>query len=317
MPIPAEAPWGDEPPVGRIPGHFARHPKTGAPWVAHPTETTKRGWPGNKASLIVLCNVRGIAVPAGAKVADLQKLLGPCPKMVMYGRPSGLGKQIENTTNLQKWAERAVALGVLMGAYALSPADPDFEDCLALDWGTTSLDDDEAKDVLDEMAVKAKRRAQAGIAADRGTHTHELTELHDGDGDVIARITRGEELGLGPDVQYALVSAWAKMLGSFGIEILATEKCCVDDRWRQAGTLDRICRLTRPLEFVTATAETVTLPAGWVGILDIKTGKLRLGDDGFVDHWHSYAVQLASYAQSVPYDPDTDLRSTWEKVLES
>jgi hypothetical protein len=301
-------PWPeDEPPQERQPGQFARSDK-GAPWVTHPTEYRKGGWPGNKASLIVLCNTLGIPVPAGAKVADLQKLLGPCPKKVMYGRPSALGKQIENQTNLQKWSECAVGLGIFLAPELL-------EELAHLDPSQLNLDDEAAKDLLNGIAVKAKNIAQAGLSAERGTHGHELTELHDQEGDWIARITRGEELGLDPDVQYALVAAWAKMLGEFDIEILATEATCVDDRWRQAGTLDRICRLRKPLDFVTSTAETVTLPAGWVGILDIKTGKLRLDDAGFVSYWHGYAVQLASYAQSVPYDPDTDTRSTWEEVL--
>jgi hypothetical protein len=313
VPNAAPDPW-DEPPAERLPGQFARHPGSGAPWVAHPTETRKGGWPGNKASLIVLCNARGIPVPAGAKVADLQRLLGPCPKMVPYGRPSALGKQVENMTNLMKHAERAVGLGLFLAD--MTHEDP-FVDLGALPSEQINLDDPEARDILDGIAVKAKNVAQAALAADRGTHTHGLTEDHDTAGDPIERITRGEQLGLSDDVQYALVAAWAKMLGEFGIEILATEATCVDDRWRQAGTLDRICRLTRPLFFVTATAETVTLPAGWVGILDIKTGKLRLDDSGFVSYWHGYAVQLASYAQSVPYDPDTDTRSTWEEVLAS
>jgi hypothetical protein len=169
--------------------------------------------------------------------------------------------------------------------------------------------------VLDQIAVKAKNRAQAGLAADRGTYVHERTEDADEERDWIEAATRGEDLGLPIEVQTALVAAWTKMLTEFDIEILAVETRCVDDRWHQAGTLDRICRLRRDLKFITTGGEYVTLPAGWVGILDIKTGRLRLDNAGFVSYWHGYAVQLASYAQSVPYDPDTDTRSTWEKVL--
>jgi hypothetical protein len=129
-------------------------------------------------------------------------------------------------------------------------------------------------------------------------------------------ITReGVELGIDAATQQALVAAWLRMLEQFGIEILAIEATCVDDLWRQAGTLDRIVRLTRDLRFVTTSGEYVTLEAGWVGILDLKTGELHLDDGGFVNYWLSYAVQLASYAQSVPYDPDTDTRSTWAEVL--
>ena len=82
----------DDAPAERQPGQFARHPKTGAPYVAHPIETSQPT--GNKAELIAQCAERGIAVPEKATVAVLKQLLGPRPKRVAYGRPSGLGKQI-------------------------------------------------------------------------------------------------------------------------------------------------------------------------------------------------------------------------------
>lgn len=289
----------------RQPGQFARHPKTGAPWVAHPTETSK-SWGLDRAQLIALCVERGISLDSEVRYtkAMFEALLGPKPKKVQYGRPSGLGKQIENTTNLQKWAERAVALGLF-----LDPSS--FAEIEALDDEHHNLDDAETRELLDTIVVQAKNRAQAGIAAERGTHAHELTEDYDTETDIVARITRGEQLGLPSDVQHALVAAWEKALQHFGFEILAVEALCVDDLWRQAGTLDRIVRLTQALRFVVPTGEIVELPAGWVGILDIKTGRLRLDDHGFVSYWLAYAVQCASYAQSVPYDPDTDTRGEW------
>jgi hypothetical protein len=124
-------------------------------------------------------------------------------------------------------------------------------------------------------------------------------------------IVEGETLGISVDVQNALANAWNTGLEQFGIDILAVEATCVDDIWRQAGTLDRIVRLTKELRFVTRSGEIVVLPAGWVGILDIKTGELRIDPSGFLEHWHGYAVQVASYAQSVPYDPDSDTRGEW------
>lgn len=291
-------------PAARAPGQFARHPKTGAPYVAHPTETTK-GWPGTKAELIALCTERGLTpFPPEAKVtaAFLQNLLGPCPKRVQYGRPSGLGKQIENLTNLQKWAERMVSLGIVSD-----------DELLAEGRGLLELDRDsqEFREAADAIAVKAKRVALAHLAAERGTHHHELTEDADLDRDPVARMAAGEDLGVPQPTQRALVAAWELMLATYDIEILAVEATCVDDVWHQAGTLDRIARLRRDITFVMPTGEMVTLPAGTILILDIKTGRLRLDDAGFVSHWRAYAVQLASYAQSVPYDPDTDRRGEW------
>lgn len=256
------------PPV-RQPGDFARHPTTGAPYVNHPTDLTKKGE----------------------------------PRRVMYGRPSSLGKQIENTTNLQKWAERAVALGAHLApelAADLHRLDPD----------QLTLDDADTKQLLDRIAVAAKRAAQTHLAADRGTHTHALTEDADLKGDWLARLEAGQDLGLPHDTQQALVDVWAACIEANGLEILEVERTVVDDRWRQAGTLDRIARLGRDLRFVMPTGEAVTLAAGTVVILDIKTGRIR-ERNGVVSYWQSYAVQIASYAQAVPYDVDTDTRGEW------
>lgn len=302
-------PWEREPqPAERQPGQFARHPSTGAPYVAHPTETTKRT--GTKADLIAECARAGINwqsdldIDPGKTptVAQLQELLGPRPKRVQYGRPSSLGKQIEDQTNLQKWSERMVSLGIARDVTLQAAA----SELVHLDQESA-----EFREAADAIARRAKSVAQAHLAAERGTHHHELTEDIDNDRDPVERMATGENLGVPIAVQQALVAAWSAMLATYDIEILATEATCVDDVWRQAGTLDRICRLRRALRFVTVAGEYVELPAGWVGILDIKTGRLRLDRSGFVAYWQAYSVQLASYAQSVPYDPDTDQRGEW------
>ena len=61
-----------DPPRTRLPGDFHRHPTTGAPYVAHPTETNRDG----------------------------------TPRRVMYGRPSSFGAALDNPFNLLKWKER-------------------------------------------------------------------------------------------------------------------------------------------------------------------------------------------------------------------
>ena len=287
--------------VERKPGEFARHPKTGAPWVADPTKTSKET--GKKADLIALCALRGLEIPEKATVPKLQALLGPRATMVQYGRPSGLGKQIEDQTNLQKWSERMVALGIGSDDELIR---------MAVELADLDHESNEFREAADAIARRAKSVAQAHLAAERGTHHHELTEDVDKDRDPVERMAAGEDLGVPIPVQKALVAAWSAMLATHDIEILATEATCVDDVWRQAGTLDRVCRLRKPLTFITVTGEFVTLPAGWVGILDIKTGKLRLDRNGFVAFWQGYSVQLASYAQSDRYDPDTNVRSPWE-----
>lgn len=293
--------------IERRPGEFARHVKTGAPYVTDPARLTDAGL--KKAELVELCARHDIAFDPKATVPQLKALLGDLAKRgskVMYGRPSSLGKQIENTTNLQKWSERMVSLGIARDAELAADA------AALVGMDETSK---EFKDAADAIARRAKTVAQAHLAAERGTHHHELTEDVDTDRDPVARMVAGEDLGVPAEVQQALITAWQKMLVEYDLEILTVEATCVDDIWRQAGTLDRIARLRKDLRFIQPTGEIVVIPAGTVLILDIKTGKLRLDDAGFVSYWRSYAVQLASYAQSVPYDPDTDTRSTWEEVL--
>jgi hypothetical protein len=233
----------------RQPGEFARHPHTGAPYVAHPTETTKRT--GTKAELFAELEAAGINWQSDLDIdpsrtptiAQMQDLLGPRPKRVQYGRPSSLGNQIENMTNIQKWCERAVALGCFLRPELLEPLGD-------VDPAALNLDDGETRDLLDTIAVKGKDAARAGLSADRGTHGHELTEDSDNDRDWIVRAERGEHLGLPMEVQTALVAAWQRMLDVYGIEILAVESTCVDDQWRQRRTLAglrRAGRVVRPV----------------------------------------------------------------------
>jgi hypothetical protein len=253
--------------LSRLPGTFKRT-DAGAPLVAHPTEMLKDG---------------------------------SRPKNVVYGRPSSFGKQIENTYNLMKWAERRVALGVVADVEVYEAA------CALLQ---LPLDSPEFRESADKVAAAAKRAALATEAAERGTHAHQLTEDDDEGASWLKRAEEGEDLGIPREAQNGMVVAWRQMLQQEGLEILAVEAAVVHDGWRKAGTLDRIARLTKPLTF-THNGETVTLPAGTVVVLDIKTGKLALGRDGLPNYWNSYAVQIAVYANAVPYDTLTDTRTVW------
>lgn len=223
-------------------------------------------------------------------------------KRVMYRRPSGFGKQIENTYNLQKWGERQEALGFALDFNLLKRA------AALLDGGRDSKT---WKDEADQVVVAAKQAAKAWIAADRGTHSHGLAEDDDEGRDIIGRIEHGETLGLDRDVQRALVAEWRAMLERNGLEILAVEFACVNDHYKAAGTGDRIARLTRPLRFRLCAGELVTLPNGTIVVLDLKTGQRRLDNAGVVMYWQSYAVQVAIYAGGCLYDPETDTRSPY------
>lgn len=261
--------------VGR--GGFLRDAR-GCPWVTDPT---------------------GAKVKSGARKGE--------PKRLMYGSPSGFGKKIEDTTALERWTRGRTILGIGVGlregnyelvemSHRLAGLDPETDDF---------------KDLADLIAGQAQDLAKMRLAADRGTHTHALTEDHDGGHDWLARAEAGEDLGIPTEVQQALVAAWRSMLEREGVEVLAAEATVVDDGWRLAGTLDRIVRTSKPLGFVLPGGEVATIPAGTVLILDIKSGKAKRRQDGTLLYWQGYSVQIASYAKSVPYDLATEQRGAW------
>jgi hypothetical protein len=224
------------------------------------------------------------------------------PKRLAYGSPSSRGKQIENTFNLQKWGERRVVMGIGVDLALIA-------DCHAV--AQLDPESSEFKEAADRIVIRAKDAAQASLAAERGTHGHALTEDHDEERDWIARAEAGEILGLDVEVQRSLVQAWRECIERNGLEILAVEAACVDDAWRLAGTLDRIARTTRPLRFALITGEVRTIPADTVLVLDVKSGKRKTDRDGSIIYWHAYSVQIASYAQSVPYDTEAETRGEW------
>lgn len=264
--------------VTKAPGDFARDSR-GTPHISDPS---------------------GATVKSGPRKGE--------PKWLRYGRPSSFGKDIENSFGLQRWRERKIVHGI--ASAMVSDSAPDLVDVL-IDLG--KLEFNEAKDALDGLIVEAKRWAKASIAADQGTHVHELTEDIDvEERDPIARIERGEEHDLSPEVQHALLEAWRLGCEQYGLVMLEVERKVVHDEWRQAGTLDRLVMLSQDITF----ANGVTLPAGTVLLLDIKTGKITLAANSTVEYWHSYAVQCAVYAASVPYNVEDDTRGEWAHEID-
>ena len=259
----------------RTPGDFMRD-GGGTPWVTNPD---------------------GAVVKSGPRKG--------LPKLEKYGRPSSLGKDIENTYNLDRWNERQIVHGLASDNQEVLAALEKLAGCL-------DPHHPETRAVADAVVVAAKRAAKANLAAERGTHTHLLAELDDTDRDPIAAMENGEALGIPIEAQRAMLEAWRLLCRQHSLEILATEATVVHDEWRQAGTLDRIVRLGADLHF----ANGVTIPAGTVLLCDIKTGKLRTSANGAtVDYWHSYAVQCCVYRDAQPYrcgvDDGDDERGEW------
>jgi hypothetical protein len=241
-----------EAPSYRRPGDYRRRGPDGPPFVLDPTGSrTRRG-----------------------KIRSL-----------LYGRPSGFHRWIENGYALERWSERMVLVGL----------------CRLVAGGELELDveldvDLEDPKVADELVARAKHVAGADLSAARGTAAHEATHrLHDlerAELDVLAGL---EELGFTPELVDAILLAYEDALARWGLEVLASEVKVVDDVWRLAGTADRFVRLTRDLRF-----GDVVIPAGTIVVLDLKTGALRV-KGGEVLYWSGYAVQLRSYAHGCLY----------------
>lgn len=127
---------------------------------------------------------------------------------------------------------------------------------------------DPGRQLLDDIVARATEHASA--AATTGTSLHALTE----------RLDRCEQVYV-PEAHRADLAAYQK--ATAGIEWTAIETFRVLDGWKVAGTADRIGRYR-----------------GRLVIADIKTGS--------IDYPHKFAMQLAVYAHSLPYDIASDRR---------
>ena len=208
------------------------------------------------------------------------------PSRVLYGRPSNFGAQIEDRWGLQRWSERNVLLGTTLLPTEVQAAIQ-----------RLNLDDATDRKLGDGWVVDAKGEAGAFLKSARGSMLHAATTLDHSEADpLLALMAYGEEqLGVPGYVTDAVLDAWGRLLKRHELHVLAVEQTVIDDRWRLAGTLDRVVQLGRDLFFGAH-----ILPAGTVLVLDIKTGRLTI-DRGHPAFWHAYSVQVASYSHSVPY----------------
>jgi hypothetical protein len=105
---------------------------------------------------------------------------------------------------------------------------------------------------------------------------------------------RWDELGALPDTIRRDLRAYRNKLDEYGVDPLAIETFTVQDDLRVAGTFDRLIKMDDPCEICSSK----------VYISDLKTSKTA-------NYPHSWAVQLAVYANSVPYDIDRRTRVSW------
>ena len=248
------------------------------------------GFLRNAADVPYVTDPSGAVVKSGARKGE--------PKRIPYSSTSGFGTLIENRGSLEKWSERKIIEGLASNPHMA------VDDLMAL---RKILDDAARKAEADRIIRQAKDMAAASLAADRGTHIHEITESVDkGTPAKDFDLNVGVDLGLSVAVQLKIRTEWAALLASNGLEVVEIEAAVVDDVFRCAGTLDRIVRLTRDLRFVTKAGEVVTIVAGTHLVLDIKSGSTR----------RTHAIQIASYAQSLRYDTENETRHEWPFVLD-
>lgn len=211
-------------------------------------------------------------------------------KTVTYRRPSGFAID-PNPYNLLKWKERqlAIGIGILLDTNQFPQFDPD------------------DRDTIDRTINDAYDASQTGLAAERGTHLHLLTETVDRGEPYVDLLDVGELLGIPSSLQEHIIKRWIMFRQTHGLTAAHIEAHVVYDPARCAGTVDRHDILTH-----TINTPFGTLHAGQAVTADIKTGSLTLNRDGTPKYWLKYGPQLFIYNRGRPYDVDTDTRGEWD-----
>lgn len=198
-------------------------------------------------------------------------------KFERYRRSSSVGKILDDETGLTDWKVRTIVEGA-----AQRP------DLMAL----VSTHDHEAnKREIRDLAEQCLVQGKGTQRRETGTAVHAMLDHVDRDD------------GWTPAPQFvAACNAYVEARDAFGLIPIDIECKCVNDVWRLAGTADRRYETTRVL----IAPDGSIIPIGTVLIGDTKTGRT-------LEYAHGvYATQLASYAESVRYDPATDERTPFD-----
>lgn len=205
---------------------------------------------------------------------DAPRIVLPDGEVRSYARASSWGKPLEDLNALMGWKCRVTLLGCVV-----KPS--------LVDRAAAVADKDYARDALQAIANEALELGGAHEQANRGTAVHGLTDLVD--------TGRWDELGALPDTIRRDLVAYRNSLDEYEAEPLSIETFVVQDDLRVAGTFDRLLRMP---DHPCKTCGSV------VYIGDLKTSKTA-------NYPHSWAVQLAVYANSTPYDIESRTRVSW------
>jgi hypothetical protein len=186
-----------------------------------------------------------------------------------YSRTTSFIDVLEDKSNLAKWQQRMVALG-LAGNPVLLDKVREIEDVEA----------PEGRDALQHVCKLAQDEANSSLKAETGSILHEITE----------EIDHGRDPGFIPEEHEPSIEAFKVVTQD--MEHLSIEGFGVQDELRAAGTHDRASRVFGKL------ASRMGVPEGTLCIGDLKTGRIDFGIGKIV-------MQLAAYSRMKLYDPVT------------
>jgi hypothetical protein len=204
-------------------------------------------------------------------------VLNPEGKRVRYGRPSNIGKILDDDSGLTDWKLRTVVAGAaqrpdLMAT--VSTLDP-------------KADKKSLRDIAEECLVAGKGQERAV----KGSAIHAMFD----------RIDRQDDWEPAPQ-WIDLCEAYVNALDYWGLVAVDIECHVVNDEYHLAGTMDRRYRTTKVL----VAPDGCTIPIGSMIGADTKTGAtLEYAPGG-------YATQLAAYVDSIRYDVGTDEREPFQ-----
>lgn len=208
----------------------------------------------------------------GARAGTTRKCSARCEggaKGAYYSRTTTFIDVLEDKSNLAKWQQRMVALG-LAGNPALLDKVREIEDVEA----------PEGRDALQQVCKLAQDEANSGLKAETGTILHEITE----------ELDHGRDPGFIPEEHEASIEAFKVVTKD--MEHLSIEGFGVQDELKAAGTHDRASRVFGEL------SSRMGVPEGTLCIGDLKTGRIDFGIG-------KITMQLAAYSRMKLYDPIT------------
>jgi hypothetical protein len=182
-------------------------------------------------------------------------------KAIAYTRATTIANSLDDAQALTAWKMRMAALGLTVRPDLLLAISAAQEDKMA----------------INTYIEQAMEVAGANAKANIGTALHAFTE----------KLDLGQDLGVVPEHWVADIRAYEAATSA--LEKINIEQFCVLDKYKIAGTPDRVVRYK-----------------GELFIADIKTGR--------IDHPNNIAIQLAIYARGLPYDIATATRNSWGDV---